>query len=151
MSNDGDYGDSGRLDARRLWAGAVVSAVIASLVAVAGILLARGLFGVPLLAPLAQGVWGSVSTGAYALAAAVLTLAAAGVMQLLWIVVPRPTWYFGWLVGLATLIGMLLPLTLNVDFGSKVATATMDLVMGIVVSVLISSTARSARTFRGRR
>jgi hypothetical protein len=151
MSNEGDYGDGGRLDARRLWAGAVVSAVIASLVAVAGILVARGLLDVPLLAPRAEGVWGSVSTGAYALAAAVLTLAAAGIMQLLWLVVPRPTWYFGWLVGLATLIGMVAPLSLNVEFGSKVATATMDLVMGIVVSVLITSTARSARTFRGRR
>ncbi|WP_279580822.1 DUF6069 family protein [Fodinicola feengrottensis] len=94
---------------------------------------------------------GDVSVGAYALAAAGLTLAAAGVMQLLSLAVPRPTWYFGWLVGLATLIGTLLPLTLTVDFGSKVATASMDLVMGIVVSVLITGTARSARTFRLRR
>jgi hypothetical protein len=151
MSDDRDYGDGGRLDARRLWAGAVVSAVIAALVAVAGILVARGIFDVPLLAPKAQGVWGSVGTGTYALAAAGLTLAAAGVMQLLSVAVPRPTWYFGWLAGLATLIGMVAPLTLNVDFGSKVATATMDLVMGIAVSVLITTTARSARTFTQRR
>jgi hypothetical protein len=89
-----------------------------------------------------------VNTGAYALAAAILTLIAAGILQLLSIVVPRPTWYFGWLVGVATLIGTLAPMTLDVDFNSKVATASMDLVMGIVVSVLITTTARNARTYR---
>lgn len=147
MSDNG-YGDDGRLDWRRLWAGAVVSAVIAALVAVAGILIARSAFGVALLAPSAAGAWGSVNTGAYALAAAILTLIAAAILQLLSIVVPRPTWYFGWLVGVATLIGTLAPMTLDVDFNSKVATASMDLVMGIVVSVLITTTARNARTYR---
>ncbi|WP_279580823.1 hypothetical protein [Fodinicola feengrottensis] len=64
MSDDRDYGDGGRLDARRLWAGAVVSAVIAALVAIAGILVARGIFNVPLLAPKGQGVWGGTSASA---------------------------------------------------------------------------------------
>lgn len=39
------------IDARRLWAGGVATAVVAALVAVVGLLIARGIFEVEVLAP----------------------------------------------------------------------------------------------------
>ena len=150
MSDD-YYGEDGRLDPRWLWGGCIATAVVAALVAVAGILIARGLFDVPVLAPKARGIWGSVNTGTYALTAAGVAVAAAGVMLLLSLAVPRPVWFFGWIMGLVTLIGVVLPLTLDVDFASKVATATINLAIGVVITILTNNTARSARTARRRR
>jgi hypothetical protein len=40
-----------RVDAARLWTGGLATALVAALVAVVGVLIARGLFDVPVLAP----------------------------------------------------------------------------------------------------
>ena len=53
-----------------LWAGGVATAVVAALIALAGVLITRWLFGVPILAPRQDGAWGNVSTGMYVLSAA---------------------------------------------------------------------------------
>src|SRR4029450_8046058 len=51
-----------RVDAGRLWTGALATAVVAALVAVVGVLIARGLFDVPVLAPSREGVLGNANT-----------------------------------------------------------------------------------------
>jgi hypothetical protein len=50
------------IDAGRLWIGGVATAAVAALVAVVGVLIARGLFDVPLLAPTGEGALGLVSS-----------------------------------------------------------------------------------------
>ncbi|OLB78702.1 MAG: hypothetical protein AUI14_12540 [Actinobacteria bacterium 13_2_20CM_2_71_6] len=52
------YMDSHRgIDARRLWLGGVATAVVAMLATAVGFLVARGLFGVAVLAPARDGAW----------------------------------------------------------------------------------------------
>ncbi|MEV4314010.1 hypothetical protein [Actinocrispum sp. NPDC049592] len=46
--------DDYRRDTGRLWAGGSATALVAALIAVAGIVVTRGVFGVPVLAPSAQ-------------------------------------------------------------------------------------------------
>jgi hypothetical protein len=50
------------VDAGRLWTGGVATAAVAALVAIVGVLIARGLFDVPLLAPTGEGTLGDAST-----------------------------------------------------------------------------------------
>jgi len=75
------YGDDIRprperytLDAARFWASSLATAVVAALVAIVGVLVARGLFDVPIMAPRGDGVWGDASTITYAAGAAVAAM-----------------------------------------------------------------------------
>ncbi len=54
------------LDPGRLWAGGAATAGIAALVALAGMLIARGLAHVAILAPTSDGIWGNANTTTYA-------------------------------------------------------------------------------------
>ena len=75
---------SGRtVDARQLWSGGAATAVVAALIALAGILVCRWLFNIPVLAPRQDGAWGDASTAGYAIAAAAAALVATAIMHLL--------------------------------------------------------------------
>jgi len=82
------------VDAGRLWMGGLVTAVVAALVAVVGVLIARGLFDVPVLAPTGEGALGNASTARLALLAAVAAVAATGLMHLLLVSTPCPFRFF---------------------------------------------------------
>src|SRR5690349_18282542 len=97
------------VNAGKLWAGGAATAAVAALVAIAGILLGRGLFDIDVLAPQGRGVWGDASTGWYALGAAGAALAATGLAHVLILTTPRPMRFFGWVVGLSTVVAMLAP------------------------------------------
>ncbi|RIQ21815.1 DUF6069 family protein [Jiangella rhizosphaerae] len=132
------------VDAARLWAGGAATAVIAALIAVVGIALVRGVFGIPILAPEGDGAWGDASTGWYAAGAALAALLATALVHVLLLTTPQPLRFFGWVVALATLIGVVAPFTSGADLDAKVATAALDLVLGIAIWSLVSSVARSA-------
>jgi hypothetical protein len=134
------------IDARRLWAGGVATAVVAALLAVVGLLIARGIFEVEVLAPKGEGVWGNASTTTYALVAAAVALLATGLMHLLSVATPAPGQFFGWIMVLVTLIAVVLPLTLTVALSAKIATAVINLVLGLAIAAIVSSMAASART-----
>ncbi|WP_020672986.1 DUF6069 family protein [Amycolatopsis nigrescens] len=134
------------IDAARLWAGGVATAVVAALVAVVGLLVARGIFGAEVLAPKGEGIWGNANTTTYALVAAAVALAATGLMHLLSVATPAPGQFFGWIMVLATLIAVVLPLTLSVKLETKIATAITNLAIGMVITLVVSSMAASART-----
>ena len=139
------------LDARRLWAGGVATAVVAALLAVVGLLIARGIFEVEVLAPKGEGVWGNASTTTYAIVAAAVALLATGLMHLLSVATPAPGQFFGWIMVLVTLIAVVLPLTLTVTPSAKIATALINLVIGLVIATVVNTMAASARTARRRR
>ena len=143
------YGTSARerhpgVDAGRLWAGGVATALVAALIAVAGIVIARGLFDIPILAPEDQGVWGDADTGWYAAAAAVAALLATGLAHVLIVTTPRPLRFFGWIIGLVTLVATIMPFAADASTASKVATALINLVLGIAIGTLIAGVAKSA-------
>ena len=52
-----------QLNAGRLWAGGMATALVAGLIAVVGILVTRGLFGVSVLAPRSAGVFSPLRSG----------------------------------------------------------------------------------------
>jgi hypothetical protein len=126
------------IDAARLWAGGVATAVVAALVAIVGLLIARGIFDVPVLAPKGEGAWGSASTTTY-------------LMHLLSVATPAPSQFFGWIMVLVTLIAVVLPLTLTVETSAKYATAAINLVIGLVIAIVVNSMAANARTLHRRK
>jgi hypothetical protein len=133
-----------KVDAGRLWTGGVATAAVAALVAVVGVLIARGLFDVPLLAPTGEGTFGDASTARLAGLAALAALLATGLMHLLLVSTPRPVRFFSWIVTLATLIAVILPLMTDAEPSAKLATAVLNLVIGAAIGSLVSGIARSA-------
>lgn len=132
------------VDARRLWAGGAATAVIGALIAVVGIVLVRGVFDIPILAPEGEGTWGDASTGWYAFGAALAALVSTGLVHVLLLTTPQPLRFFSWVVGLATVIGVVAPFTVDAETQSQVATAGLNLVLGVAIGSLVSSVARTA-------
>jgi hypothetical protein len=133
-----------RVDAARLWTGGLATALVAALVAVVGVLIARGLFEVPVLAPTGEGALGNSSTARLATLAAVAALVATGLMHLLLVSTPRPFRFFTWIVSLLTLVAVLAPFMAGAELATKVASAAIALVIGMAIGSLVSGAARSA-------
>jgi hypothetical protein len=134
------------LDAGRLWVGGLATALVAALTAAVGVLIATGLFDVEVLAP--PGFTGSV-TGDYAIAAAIAALLATALIHLLLVASPRPLAFFHWIIGLLIIVVTLLPFASAAELATKLATAAINLVVGIAIASLTSGTAaRVARTSR---
>jgi hypothetical protein len=133
-----------RVDAARLWTGGLATALVAALVAVVGVLIVRGLFDVPVLAPTREGVLGGTSTARLAILAAVAALLATGLMHLLLVSTPRPFRFFTWIVSLLTVVAVLAPFMTHATRATQVATAAIGLVIGMAIGSLVSGAARSA-------
>jgi hypothetical protein len=59
-----------RVNAGRLWAGGTATAVVAALAVLAGVLITRGVLGIPVLAPKTANNFGNSATTVYMLLAA---------------------------------------------------------------------------------
>jgi hypothetical protein len=132
-----------------LWPGGIATAIVAALVALVGVLAARWLFNVPLLSPERNGAYGDVHTTGLVLGAAFAALIATAVMHLLLLSVPRPRLFFGWIVGLATAVAVLLAFQTTAPLSARVATAVVYIVIGFAIGSLISATAQRATQSRG--
>jgi Family of unknown function (DUF6069) len=144
---EGDDGTGrGRVhvDAARLWTGGLATALVAALVAVVGVLIARGLFDVPVLAPTEEGTLGNANTARLAILAAVAALLATGLMHLLLLSTPRPFRFFTWIISLLTLVAVLAPFMTTAKLATQVATAAIGLVTGMAIGSLVSGAGRSA-------
>ena len=135
-----------RPDPGRFWAGAVATAIVAALIALVGILICRWTLKIPILAPAGDGAWGDAHTGEYVLVAALVALVAAGLLYLLVLSTPQPTVFFRWIIGLVTLIAVVYPFSSSAPLDQKVATAAVNLVLGIAIASLLTAT--SARAIR---
>ena len=67
------------MDAARLWTGGLATAVVAALVALVGVLIARGLFDIPVLAPAGEGALGNSNTARLAIGSLVSGAARSGI------------------------------------------------------------------------
>jgi Family of unknown function (DUF6069) len=144
-AHDGhDAAEKLQVNANRLWTGGVATAVVAALVAVVGVLIARGLLDVPVLAPTEEGVLGNANTARLALVAAGAALAATGLMHLLLLFIPRPWQFFTWIMSLVTLAAVLTPFSTDAEVATKVATAAIFLAIGVAIGSLVSGVASSA-------
>ncbi len=132
------------IDAGRLWAAGVATAGVAALTAIVGFLVARAVFGVPVLAPKSDGVWGNANTPTYALLAACAGLVATGIMHLLLRYAPAPLRSFGWVMFLGTAVGIVAPFASGATLAATIVTAVVNLATGIAVWMLVSAAASSA-------
>jgi hypothetical protein len=108
------------------------------------VVIARGLFDVPVLAPTGEGTLGDVSTARLAFLAALAALLATGLMHLLLVSTPRPFRFFAWIVALLILVAVLAPFTTDAELDTKVATAAINLAIGLAIGSLVPGVARSA-------
>ncbi len=136
------------VDAGRLWAGGAATALVAALVAVVGVLIGEGVLDLTMVEPPLLPVGESFAVR-YALTAALLALVATGTAHLLAMTTPRPRAFFSWVVGLATAVGVVLPFALEGSLGGKLATALVDLVIGMAVLSLLSSVLARTLHLRG--
>ncbi|BBG01281.1 MULTISPECIES: DUF6069 family protein [Pseudonocardia] len=148
MSRDPRVPRRPALQASRLWAGGVATAVIAALIAMVGFLIVRVLLQIPYLAPIEGntiGGWdGAVQL---AIAAAIAALAATGLAQLLLVAVPSPMAYFGWIAGLLTAVATVYPLAFSTEpLTVRIATGAIHLVIGMAIISLVTTTVTSAST-----
>ena len=144
-AHDGhDAAEKLQVNANRLWTGGVATAVVAALVAVVGVLIARGLLDVPVLAPPEEGVLGNANTARLALVAAGAALAATGLMHLLLLFIPRPWQFFTWIMSLVTLAAVLALFATDAEIATKVATTAIFLAIGVAIGSLVSGVASSA-------
>jgi hypothetical protein len=135
-----------QVDAGKLWPGGIATALVAALVALAGVLVCRWLFGIPLLAPKSDGAYGDAHTTGLVLLAAAAALVATGLVHLLLLGTPRPLTFFAWIIGLGTVLAVLVPFSTSAPLTAKLATAVVDLVLGVAIGSLISGVAaRSVR------
>ena len=131
-----------QLDERRFRAAGLATSIVAALIAVVGVVIARGVFGIPLYGPAQTGVWGNAATIGYAFSAFLFGVLGTGLLFLLLRTTPSPITYFGWIVGLVTAVAAVLPLTMGADFGAKVATSLINASIGIAIGTLTVSAAR---------
>jgi hypothetical protein len=127
----------------------VATAIVAALIALVGILVARWLFTIPILAPRRDGAWGDASTAGYVLSAAGAALVATAIMHLLLLTTPRPQVFFGWIIGLATIVAVVFPFSTTAPVDQKAATALVNLILGIAIWTLTLQVA--GRAVRRRR
>jgi Family of unknown function (DUF6069) len=132
------------VDAGRLWTGGVATALVAALVTLVGVLIARGLFDVPVLAPTEEGTLGNASTFRLAAFAAAAALLATGLLHLLLLSTPQPRQFFTWIITLATIAAALAPFLTGAGLAEKVATSAITLAVGLAIGSLLSGVARSA-------
>jgi hypothetical protein len=136
-------------DAQKLWAGGAASALIAGLVALVGVLVSRWLFKVPLLAPSQDGAFGDVHTATLILVAMGAALVATALVHLLMLGTLRPLMFFGWIVALVTTIAVVFPFGTTALLDAKIATAVVNLAIGLATSMLVGGVA--ARSIPGAR
>ena len=126
------------VDAGRLWAGGAATALVAALVALVGVLVGDGVLNLGMVEPPLLPIGGSFAWQ-YAITAALLALAATGLAHALVLTTPRPRAFLSWIVGLATVVGVVLPFAVDGSLGGRLATSLVDLLIGLAVLSLLSS------------
>src|SRR5689334_11627156 len=137
-----------RVDARMLWSGGVATAVVAGLIALVGVLVCRWLFNIPILAPKRYGAYGDAHTTTLVLIAAGAALVATLLAHLLLLSTPRPMVFFGWIVGLVTVIVVVFPFRTGAPLSHEVATAALYLIIGIAIGSLIAGVGERSTRIR---
>jgi hypothetical protein len=132
------------VDARKLWAGGVATAVVAALVSVVGLLIARGVFDTHVLIPKSSDRLVNSSTVWYALVALLVALLATGLLHALLLFAPSPRTFFGWIMALATLAAAVVPFTTGAAMEVKLATAFLNLAIGFAITTTLLSVSRAA-------
>jgi uncharacterized protein DUF6069 len=139
-----------RADAGRLWSGGLATAVVAALVGVVGVLIARVLDVDPVSPAWLVGDGGRGSdVSRFALLGAAAALVATGLLHVLLLTVPRPRTFFNWIVGLATVAAATEVFTVDAGLAGQVAGAAITVAIGVAIGSLLSGVAAWSVRFPG--
>ena len=83
------------------------------------------------------------------MSAGVAARGATALVHVLMLTTPRALSFFGWIMGLLTIVVTLTPFVTDESMESKIGSALIYLVIGIAITSLISGVARTARRRAG--
>jgi hypothetical protein len=131
-----------RVDAGRLWAGGLASAVVAALVGLVGVLVAS-VANVNPVSPswLIGDALGEGDARRYAGLGFLAALVFAAVLHVLLLVVPRPLLFFHWILGLATVAAATYAFTRPGSLAEQITAAAITAAIGIAIGSLLSGVA----------
>jgi hypothetical protein len=132
-----------RLDQVRYWVGATITAVLAALVSLIALVVAKGIVHVPMVIGSS-----SINAAVYGVSAAGIALLAAALYDAMLHVAPRPLTYYSWLGGFVTVLATLLPFTSTAGLHSQIALAATNFAVGAVITLLVPIAASNARRSR---
>ena len=133
------------MDATRLWVGGLLAGVVAAGVAIVGLLIARGIFDINVFVPGRQDALFTPSSWWYAGAAFVGGVLGTGLLHLLLVAnAPAPFRFFSWILGLIIAISVIVPFTSNAKIESQIATAAINLAIGITLMSILQGVGHSA-------
>lgn len=133
----------------RLWAGGMIAATCAALMALVGTLVSRGVWDVSVPVPVSPRIDGPAVGAAYALCVGALTLQATGLLHVLMVVSPRPVNALTWICGPVTGIATVVPLVLGGGLDARIATSVINLATGLVAIALLAVTASVSARWPG--
>jgi hypothetical protein len=133
-----------RINVARLWSAGIATAIVAALIGLVGVLVVRAVFKIAVYAPSEAGAFGNSATVLLCVLSAVAALAATGLVHLLLLGTPSPLSYFGWIIGLLTVVAVVLPFLSGAPLVTAAATAVIHLVIGLAIGSLVSGAAASA-------
>ena len=116
---------------------------MAALAVLAGVLITRGVLGIPVLAPKAASDFGDSSTAVYAGLAAGCALLAAALLHVL-LLYAQPIHVLRLDHRLADVVAAAAPFTQPAPLASKIFTAIINIVVGVAVISLLSGVGRVA-------
>jgi len=65
-------------------------------------------------------------------------------MHLLLLATPYPRVFFGWIIGLGTVVAVVYPFSTTAPLSQKFATAVVNLILGVAIGTLIGEVSRRA-------
>jgi hypothetical protein len=136
------------VDAGRLWAGGVATALVSALVVVVGLFVVRAFAHTAVIPPFGAAEFGDSMTLAYAVTAAAAAIAATGLLHVLLVATPRPLLFFSWIVALTTVVSVVAPFLASTARTSELVTGAINLVVGIAILSLLNGVGHSASSRR---
>lgn len=125
-----------RFDVRRYWVGSALTAVVAAMIGLIGMIIGKDILtrAVPIhdLAGL-----GAVGIGAYTASVAVIAVVAAVLYAVIARLAPQPGHYFGWIGSLGVVLAVVLPFTLPLALLSQTVFAIINLAVGAAIVALV--------------
>ncbi len=131
------------IDQRRYWVGAVLTAAVAVLVAVLGMLIAKGVFHQSIIMRDGDGSF-AVHVGAYALFTALISVLTSVLFLGICQFAPRPGLYFAWIGALGVLFTAVLPFTMSLALVSQIIFAVINVLVGVAIVTLVPVSAHSS-------
>jgi hypothetical protein len=136
------------LNVARLWAGGVATAVVATLIALVGVLVVRVVLRIAGYTLSGAGGFGGSATVAVCVAAAAGAagaFVATGLAHVLIITTPRPLTYLSWIVGLATAVAVVVPLVTEASLVLALGQAVVHFAVGMTIGTLVITAVRASR------